>query len=109
MVQVLQGDVTNLPSEWTESFDVILEKGLLDAVYLSGDGNVEAAVENLTRALRPGGLVISVSGVVPHELRQSLFPNVVEQDEEQKENPSWEWLLDGSNDLKAGCFVLKKL
>mmetsp|Transcript_21947 Transcript_21947/g.28419 ORF Transcript_21947/g.28419 Transcript_21947/m.28419 type:complete len:265 (-) Transcript_21947:309-1103(-) len=72
-VRVLQGDVTNLPDSWTGSFDVILEKGLLDAVYLSGEGNMEAAIQNFYRVLRPGGLLISVSGVVPHDFRNSLL------------------------------------
>jgi len=105
-VQILQGDVTNLPPSWSDDqFDVILEKGLLDAVYLSGDGNVEAAVQNLQRVLRRGGLVISVSGVVPRDLRKSLF---VASESKQQGPGTWEWLKDGSDDLKAGCFVMKK-
>lgn len=96
-IQVMQGDVTNLPESWTESFDIILEKGLLDAVYLSGDGNMEAASDNLSRVLRTGGIFISVSGVVPHELRLEAF-----------NKNGWKWLKDGSDDLKAGCFVWQK-
>lgn len=123
-VQIMQGDVTNLPDLWTNSFDVILEKGLLDAVYLSGDGNFEAAVKNLDRVLRPGGIFISVSGVVPHELRKHVFPtacvivgngSVTDYNSEENyprsnlcTNTLWEWLVDGSSDLKAGCFVLQK-
>jgi SAM-dependent methyltransferase len=94
-VQVSQGDVRRLPSEWSGQFDAVVEKGVLDAVYLSGDGNVEQAVENLHRILRPGGIFLSVSGVVPPELRSSLFEG-------------WTWLRDGSDDLQAGCFVFRK-
>jgi SAM-dependent methyltransferase len=96
--------VRKLQEQWTCRFDAILEKGVLDAVYLSGDGNVEQAVENLHRVLKPGGLhrvlnpggiFVSVSGVVPEDLRRSLFRN-------------WTWRRDDSNDLQAGCFVFQK-
>jgi SAM-dependent methyltransferase len=96
-VTICQGNVRKLPSEWTGQFDAILEKGLLDAVYLSGDGYVEEAVEEFYRVLKPGGIVLSVSGVVPQELRKSML-----------DESKWSWLRDGSNDLKAGCFVLQK-
>ena len=92
-------DARNLDSDWTGSFDAVLEKGALDAVYLSDSGgeNIERAVGELERVLRPGGICVSVSGVVPEELRREIF----------QEN-KWEWLRDGSNDLKAGCFVWRK-
>jgi SAM-dependent methyltransferase len=94
-IHICQGDVRRLPVEWSGQFDAVVEKGVLDAVYLSGDGNVEQAVDNLHRVLRPGGIFISVSGVVPEELRKSLFQD-------------WTWLRDGSDDLQAGCFVFRK-
>lgn len=94
-VTMVQGDVTRLPYEWTSTFDVIIEKGLLDAVYLSGDGNVELAIAELFRILRPGGLFLSVSGVVPEDLRRQLACEM-------------EWLRDGTNDLQAGFFVWRK-
>lgn len=95
-VPVLQGDVTNLPDDWTASFDAVVEKGLLDAVYLSGDGNAEMAASELFRVLKPGGIFVSVSGVVPDDLRRQLVANA-------------EWLRDGTNDLQAGCFVWQKV
>lgn len=95
-VILVHGDVRNLPEEWTASFDAVVEKGLLDAVYLSGDGNLELAVDSLERCLRPGGRLLSFSGVVPVELRQHVFRH------------GWQWLRDGSNDLQAGCFILEK-
>jgi len=89
-------DARKLPNpDWNDRFDAIIEKGALDAIYLSGDGNVELAVENLHRVLKPGGICVSVSGVVPEDLRKSIFDK-------------WEWLRDGSDELKAGCFVLRK-
>ena len=93
-VTLSHGDVRQLPDDWSP-FDVILEKGLLDAIYLSGDGQVERAVESLSRVLKPGGLMVSVSGVVPEDLRRALFSD-------------WEWLRDGSADLQAGCFLWRQ-
>ena len=91
-------DARKLPNpDWNVRFDAIIEKGALDAIYLSGDGNVERAVENLHRVLKPGGIMLSVSGVVPEDLRNELF---------RKED--WEWLRDGSDELQAGCFILRK-
>jgi SAM-dependent methyltransferase len=86
-----------------ETFDIILEKGLLDAIYLSDNnderhGRLENAVQNLIASLKPQGILVSVSGVVPHPLRQTLMEN----------HHNLECLRDGSNDLQAGCFLYKK-
>ena len=90
-------DARALPKEWEESFDVIIEKGALDAIYLSGDGNFEQSVSEFSRCLIPGGICMSFSGVVPEDVRREGF-----------DMEHWEWLRDGSDDLKAGCFVLRK-
>jgi SAM-dependent methyltransferase len=81
-------------TSWTNRFRVILEKGTLDAIYLSGDGHLESTVREFERILQPGGILISVSGVVPEDVRRYVFQD-------------WNWLEDGSDDLKAGCFVLQ--
>ena len=98
-VHLQQADVRRLPDTWTGQFQAIVEKGLLDAVYLSSsseeDGVVECAVAELHRVLRPGGILLHVSGVVPHQ--QQVFGT-----------DKWVWLRDGSDDLRAGCFVLQK-
>ena len=91
-------DARKLDVDWTNNFDFIFEKGALDAIYLSGEGYVDLAVEELSRVIKDdGGIFMSVSGVVPEELRQRLFPS-----------DTWEWIRDGSTDLKAGCFIWKK-
>ena len=96
-INLLVRDARRLDKDWTERFDVIFEKGGLDAVYLSGEGNVEKAVKELTRVIRRGGIMFSVSGVVPEQLRREIFS----QDD-------WEWIRDGSDDMQAGCFVFKR-
>lgn len=82
-------------------FDIILEKGLLDAVYLSDHTthNVQAAISNLQAVLRVGGIGISVSSVIPAECRMQWWPTT-----------EWEWIRDGHADAtKAGCFIFRKL
>lgn len=100
-VRLLVGDATDLKDDgaWTDRFDAVLEKGTLDAVYLSSreDERLRAAVAELTRVLRTGGIFFSVSGVVPKALRQELMST-----------EKWEWIRDGSDDLQAGCFVWRK-
>eukprot|EP00638_Chattonella_subsalsa_P005561 CAMPEP_0117738968 /NCGR_PEP_ID=MMETSP0947-20121206/3457_1 /TAXON_ID=44440 /ORGANISM="Chattonella subsalsa, Strain CCMP2191" /LENGTH=227 /DNA_ID=CAMNT_0005554783 /DNA_START=138 /DNA_END=821 /DNA_ORIENTATION=+ len=96
-IQLLVRDARELDAVWTESFDVIFEKGGLDAIYLSGPGNVDIAVKELKRVIKPGGYFMSVSGVLPEDLRRKIFST-----------DDWKWIRDGSNDLKAGCFVWQK-
>ncbi|KAH8050802.1 methyltransferase [Aureococcus anophagefferens] len=86
------GDLRGLAFE-ARSFDAALEKGALDAVYLAGDGFLEAAADELFRVLRPGGTLVSVSGVVPPGLRRSCFSE-----------DKWDWLRDGAT-TAAGCFA----
>lgn len=96
-IKLLVRDARQLDAEWENTFDLVFEKGALDAIYLSGDGYVNMAVDELTRVMKVGGIFISVSGVVPEVLRRDLFPT-----------DRWEWLRDGSFDLKAGCFVWRR-
>lgn len=94
VVELRHMDARQMDETWTDRFDVIMEKGALDAIYLSGDGNLELTVQEFERILKPGGVLISVSGVVPESLRREVFKD-------------WEWQRDGSDDLKAGSFVLR--
>ena len=57
-----------------DSFDAALDKGALDAVFLSGGSEfserklqLQRAVDELERALQPGGVVLSVTAAAtPH-------------------------------------------
>lgn len=69
----------------------------LDAIYLSGDGNFERSVKEFARVIKPEGICISCSGVVPEALRRDGFGK-----------EEWDWLRDGNDDLKAGSFVLRR-
>lgn len=93
--KLLQMDARKMPSQWDKKFDAIVEKGTLDAIYLSGDGNVELAAKEFERTLKPGGILITMSCIVPVDLRKEIFRD-------------WAWIRDGSDDLDAGCFVLEK-
>lgn len=97
-IHVLVQDARELNKDWTANYDLVFEKGALDAIYLSGEGNVDLAVRELARVVKKGGIFISVSGVVPEELRRELM-----------NTDEWEWIRDGSQDLKAGCFVWRRL
>lgn len=97
-IDLRAADARKLPDEWTKKFDVILEKGALDAIYLSGDGNFERSVQELGRVLKPNGLCFSITGVVPEEVRLQGF-----------DAENWKCLKDGTDDLKAGCFIFERL
>jgi SAM-dependent methyltransferase len=94
-VELKPMDARLMEDEWTNRFDAILEKGALDAIYLSGDGNLELTVTEFERVLKPGGILVSVSGVVPEDLRRHVFQD-------------WIWVRDGADDLQAGCFILTR-
>jgi len=98
-------DARYLNPTWTRSFDIILEKGTLDAIYLSSSSaedhvNLKLAISELYRVLRPGGALLSISGVVPDHVRRELFSTDTDSE--------WEWIRDGGTDLQAGCFILRK-
>lgn len=71
-VTLLQADARALPLP-DASFDAALDKGSLDAIFISGEECFRAAVAELTRVTRDHGCVVSLSRVVPPELLRGAF------------------------------------
>ena len=73
-------DARDLPYE-DSAFDAVLEKGTLDAIYLSGADNkdlsyeqLSLAVSELARVVRKGGIVVSITAACTEAVR-SAFTN----------------------------------
>jgi SAM-dependent methyltransferase len=102
-------DARCLDPKWSNYFDIIFEKGTLDAIFLSScrsdSKNLKLAISELYRVLRPEGVLLSVSGVIPESIRREMFPTTNATD---SNSACWEWIRDGSNDLQAGCFIFRK-
>jgi SAM-dependent methyltransferase len=96
-VELFVGDARNLTQLQDESFDVVLEKGTLDAVLLSGGGIEQAnkqrgveymnmAISELSRVIKTDGFFISISAVCTSNLLESPNWN----------SGQWEMIRDGS-------------
>jgi hypothetical protein len=48
-VKLLPMDARQMDEKWTDRFDVILEKGALDVIYLSGDGNSDISLSAFSK------------------------------------------------------------
>jgi len=101
-VHLSTADARDLHQYETASFDAVLDKGALDAVFLAGE-TVEArhaslaqALAELARVLRPGGVFWSLSGVCVDSLRAApLWTNT--KDGDGADAQSWQVLADGSS------------
>mmetsp|Transcript_61395 Transcript_61395/g.181494 ORF Transcript_61395/g.181494 Transcript_61395/m.181494 type:complete len:257 (-) Transcript_61395:103-873(-) len=83
-VDVVHADARDLPFE-EASFDAVLDKGTLDAIYIAGKDSFVRAVREFGRVVSPGGVYVCVSSVVlPDDLYAAFSPSV------------WEIIHDGS-------------
>jgi len=102
VVTLFVGDATNLQHQLpNESFDVVLEKGTLDAIVQhssgagsSGQDNMELALAELTRILKPQGLFLSVSAICTERLQAS--PLWQQEATTSTTRTTWQVLRDGS-------------
>ena len=125
-VTLLQADARALPLP-DAAFDAALDKGSLDAIFISGEECLRAAVAELTRVTRDGGCVVSLSRVVPPDLLRGAFAAAAaaaavgaggEGERDGSERGDWEELRDGSLafapdgeatiDLGANLFVWRR-
>jgi len=115
---LITADARNLPLEWTDSFDAILEKGTLDAIFLSGAKDkdlaaqhLDLAVNEMARVLRTGGVCMSVSAACTESVKQSFA---------RSERSCWKMIRDGggliitedgytSNNVDASIFAWERL
>mmetsp|Transcript_22445 Transcript_22445/g.34604 ORF Transcript_22445/g.34604 Transcript_22445/m.34604 type:complete len:305 (+) Transcript_22445:76-990(+) len=97
-VELLVADARDLPFN-DNTYDAALDKGTLDAIYLSGGKDkdrarkhLEMANDELARVIRPGGVVISVSAACVDAVQASFETRPV----------LWKVLRDGSTYITEG-------
>ena len=114
-VDLRVADARDLPYK-DNSFDAVLEKGTLDAIYLSGAADkdmamkhLSMAVSELARVTSKGGIVMSITAACADSVKEAFSNN----------NNTWEVLRDGtfyltddgysSNNVDATIFAWKRL
>jgi len=70
-MEFVAADVRELPQEWSQRFDVVIDKALLDAIACAPDkwSGIEAMMQSISRVLKPHGVYLCVSHACP-EMRQ---------------------------------------
>lgn len=108
-------DARDLPYK-DDSFDAVLEKGTLDAIYLSGASDkglasrhLDMAVEEMARTVKKGGVVMSITAACAGAVRESFG----------KDKDTWRVVRDGdfyvtddgytSNNIDATIFAWERL
>ena len=73
-IEVLEVDARNLDRFATASFDLCIDKGLIDALFSGWNGfrDVDLVNENVCRVLKPGGCFVSIC-CTPPSLRSAHF------------------------------------
>ena len=87
------GDATKMSSLVDHEYDVLLDKGLMDAIFC-GDGweaPITSLVEHSSRIMAKGGSYVLVSYKLPRSTRDFL------QDAGAKHGLSWQFDVKGSN------------
>ena len=71
-VEIVEADFRELPFD-DGAFDVVLDKGTLDVLYITSEAALRGAVAELRRVCKPGATVVSLSRVCPPELLLGEF------------------------------------
>jgi len=83
-VRLMIADARNLPIP-TASIDATLDKGMLDAIYITGEESLKKSIKELIRVTAEGGVFVCLSRVmVPEELLENFEPRF------------WDVIHDGS-------------
>ena len=89
--KLLVADCRDLPIP-TGTIDATLDKGTLDAIYITGKEVFSDSVKELTRVTATNGIIVCVSAVIPQEELLNAFQNVVGG---SGGDCCWETVLDG--------------
>lgn len=94
-INLVVADARNLPF-FNSTFDSVIDKGTLDAIYLSGgidkvlgQKHLNMAVSELARVLKPGGIALSISAACVDAVQSSF------QESTNTDNV-WKQIHDGS-------------
>eukprot|EP00747_Dinoflagellata_sp_TGD_P074941 gnl/TRDRNA2_/TRDRNA2_158526_c0_seq2.p2 gnl/TRDRNA2_/TRDRNA2_158526_c0~~gnl/TRDRNA2_/TRDRNA2_158526_c0_seq2.p2 ORF type:complete len:137 (-),score=10.43 gnl/TRDRNA2_/TRDRNA2_158526_c0_seq2:17-427(-) len=98
-------DALSPPTSWRDSYDVVVEKGLMDTLLF---GDRESALDRATRyaaavssVLRPDGVLLQLSDA-PLELRKELFEALWQE----RGSDRYEWTFET---CPTGAFPLSLL
>lgn len=86
--RLLVADCRELPLP-SGTIDATLDKGTLDAIYITGKDVFSDSVKELTRVTATNGIIVCVSAVIPQQELLNAFQN------EGGDNCCWETVLDG--------------
>lgn len=85
--RLLLADCRELPIP-TSTIDATLDKGTLDAIYITGKQVFVDSVKELTRVTAVDGMIVCVSAVIPQEELLDAFQS-------NEGGGSWETVMDG--------------
>jgi SAM-dependent methyltransferase len=103
-MQYAAGDATKLSDFIQGDFDMVIDKGLMDAIFCGEgwDSPIEALIKESCRVLKTGGAYLLVSYVLPTSTREFLVAAG------NKVGLEWEFDGEGSND-RVGISIARKV